>query len=223
MALKNIPISSDLLNILTPYSDWFFSQPDRDVLREYPIRTFNFSCETATGEDYLQHIMGKNFDHEGFPETALCCDLSLGRNEVPSHHMKEQQKVNRELISYLGARNNAVHVYYPKGGWMGWHNNWNAQGYNILLSYNTVERGGYFRYRDPLTRERVTLYDPEKQWTAKVGYFGPKEKMDTVVYHCAGAPLGDRLTIAYVIPDKEIWKMMIEDISGQDAEDFGIN
>lgn len=220
MALKNIPISSELLKILTPYSDWFFSQTDRDVLREDPPRVNKFSLEEASGENYLQHIMGKGFDHEGFPETALCCDLSQGRNNVPSHHIEEQQQVNRELISFLGARNNAVHVYYPQGGWMGWHNNWNAAGYNILLSYNMVERGGFFRYRDPITRERITLYDPEKQWTAKVGYFGPKEKPDTVVYHCAAAPLGDRLTIAYVIPDEDLWKMMVEDISGEDFNDL---
>lgn len=220
MILKTIPICQELLDIITPYSDWFFEQEDRHDMREKPNREFDFDLRKATEEDYLQHIMNKGRDHEGFPETALCCDLSQGMNFVPSRHIEMQQKTNKEVISFLGARNTAVWVYYPSSGFMGWHTNWNAPGYNILLSYNTQDRGGFFRYRDPVTRERITLYDEVAGWNAKVGYFGSGRERDDIIYHCAGATTGERLTFAFIIPDKDMWKSMIEDISGEEFNDL---
>ena len=104
---------------------------------------------------------------------------------------------------------------YPENGFMGWHTNWNASGYNILLSYNTEEGGGFFRYLDPITKEMVTLWDP-KGWSVKVGYFGRRSEPDKVFYHCAGSR-SKRLTLGYVIPHEDLWKSMVEDITGEDT------
>ena len=117
----------------------------------------------------------------------------------------------------MGARNEAVHVYYPKNGFMGWHNNWNAHGYNILLSY-TKNGGGFFKYRDPITHEVVEMLDTPG-WTSKVGYYGRGREPDKVYYHCAGT-YEPRLTFGFVIPNIDIWRSMIEDISGEDASHF---
>lgn len=207
-------ISDELKEIVTPYTEWFFSQEDHKDLRE-PDRVNGHTMETATSLEYMNHIVGKDGNHIGYPEVAYCCDIGTSP-DVPKHHRERQQKLNRELISILGARNNAVHVYYPEGGFMGWHTNWNASGYNILLTYNTEENSGYFRYRDPITKEPVTLWDP-KGWSVKVGYFGRRSETDKVWYHCAGSK-SKRLTLGYVIPDESMWKMMVEDITGQDLD-----
>lgn len=209
-------ISDELLEIVQPYTDWFFAQTDLDQLKEYP-RVHGHTFDSATSEDYLNHIVKKDGDHVGFPEVALCCDIGQEPG-IPSRHREKQQLLNRELISFLGAKNNAVHVYYPEGGFMGWHTNWNASGYNILLTYNTEEKGGYFRYRDPITKEMVTLWDP-KGWSVKVGYFGRRSETDKVWYHSAGSN-SKRITLGYVIPDEDLWRMMVEDITGQDFEDL---
>ena len=53
-----------------------------------------------------------------------------------------------------------------------------------------------------------TMNDPAG-WNAKVGYYGGK---DDPYWHCAGST-SPRQTIGFVIPDKDMWEMMIEDIS----------
>lgn len=209
-------ISEDLLAILNPYTDWFFSQEDLATLRE-PDRTHGKTFETATSEEYLQEIITKDGEHVGFPECGYCCDISMV-HEVPTTHKEKQRALNEELIRFLGARNNAVHVYYPENGFMGWHTNWNASGYNILLTYSTEENSGYFRYLDPVTKEVITLWDP-KGWSCKVGYFGRRSETDKVIYHSAGSS-AKRLTLGYVIPHEDMWRSMIEDISGEDADHF---
>ena len=210
-------ISEELLEILNPYVDWFFAQEDHDRLRE-PDRTGGYTVDTATSEEYLREIVAKDGQHSGFPEVAHCCDISQAIDYAPKIHREKQQELNQKLISFLGARNVAVHTYYPPSGYMGWHNNWNAAGYNILLTYNTEENGGFFRYLDPITKEVVTLLDP-KGWSCKVGYFGRGREPDKVVYHCCGNS-AKRLTLGYVVPHLEIWRSMIEDISGEDASDY---
>ena len=209
-------ISKDLLEILEPYREWFFAQEDHHLLRE-PDRTNGKTFESATSEEYLRQIVEKDGEHSGFPECAKCCDISMV-HEVPTTHKEKQRVLNEELIRFLGARNNAVHVYYPEEGFMGWHTNWNAHGYNILLTYNTEEAGGYFRYLDPVTKEVVTLWDP-KGWSCKVGYFGRRSETDKVIYHSCGSHT-KRLTFGYVIPHLEMWRSMIEDISGEDFIDL---
>lgn len=209
-------ISEDLLAILEPYREWFFSQPDLDNLRE-PDRVHGKTFETGTSEEYMREIIAKDGDHAGFPECAYCCDISMVPS-VPAHHKEKQRALNEQLIRFLGARNNAVHVYYPENGFMGWHTNWNAHGYNILLTYNTEENAGYFRYLDPVTKEVVTAWDP-KGWSCKVGYFGRRSETNKVIYHSAGSS-SKRLTLGYVIPHEDMWRSMIEDISGEDADHF---
>jgi hypothetical protein len=100
---------------------------------------------------------------------------------------------------------------------MGWHNNWNASGYNILLSYSKTGNG-FFRYLDPITKEIVTMED-KPGWTCKVGYYGRGREPDKVYYHCAGS-YEPRITLGFVVPHLEIWRSMIEDISEEDATSF---
>lgn len=215
-------ISKELIDLLTPYTEWFFQQEDHDQLLprgdSLKNRMGGKDHISANSEEYLAEIVGKDGQHIGFPEVAYCCDISNSIGHAPQIHIDKQQELNSKLIAYLGARNVAVHTYYPPNGFMGWHTNWNAHGYNILLTYNTEENGGFFRYRDPITKEIVTLMDP-KGWSCKVGYFGRGREMDKVIYHCC-SNTAKRLTLGYVVPHLEIWRSMIEDITGEDASHF---
>ena len=51
-------------------------------------------------------------------------------------------------------------------------------------------------------------------WTAKVGYFGYND--DDIFWHSARTYDEFRLTCSFVIPHKEMWEMMIEDIECND-------
>ena len=205
--------SDELLEILTPYSDWFFKQ-DLEWLnklsKENPKNTD--TMDNALSSHYLQAILDLDGRHEGYPEISMSYDFNQGG--LPGEFQEKYQDLSKELCTWLGARNEAVHVYYPINGFMSWHNNWNAPGYNILLSY-TKNGGGFFKYRDPKTHEVIEMLDTPG-WSCKVGYYGRGREPDKVYYHTAGTH-EPRLTLGFVIPNLDMWRDMIEDISGKDA------
>ena len=129
---------------------------------------------------------------------------------MPNEYVDTFQEYRHELVEYLGARNSAVAMWYPKNGYMSWHNNANASGYNILISYNKTG-DGWFRYQDPTTKEIVTLQD-RPGWAVKVGYFGSFGEPDKIFWHCPNTFNEDRLSFGFVLPHREMWEMMIEDI-----------
>ena len=163
--------------------------------------------EYACGMEYLLHMQGKKVD--GFPEKTVGVDLM--RFTPPHQSLAEALIIlDHELLSWSGSRNNAVKMLYPKGGYMGWHHNANAPGYNILLSWS--DKGtGFFRYQDPITKEVITMQDAPG-WTCKVGYYGPWHEPDKIYWHCACAPEEERLTLGYIIPHEGMWTSMCDDI-----------
>lgn len=163
--------------------------------------------ESACGEEYLHFMQNKKVD--GFPEITYGCDL--GQWKPPQPELREAlKKLDTDLLAWSGSRNNAVKMLYPKGGYMGWHHNANAAGYNILLSWSK-EGTGYFRYQDPITKEIVTMPDTPG-WTCKVGYYGKFTEPDRIYWHCANAAQEERFTLGYIIPHLGMWEDMCEDI-----------
>jgi hypothetical protein len=215
--MKWVNISDELIDILQPYTDWFFSQDLTELEKHIDgKRAGDETIDTACEKEYLDMIVAKDGAHGGYPEHTKSIDILMDER-TPREHREKCQELNRELCAYLGARNQAVQVYYPKDGFMGWHNNWNASGYNILLSYSPTGNG-FFKYLDPKTKELVTMKD-KAGWACKVGYYGRGREPDKVYYHCAGS-YEDRLTLGFVIPHLELWRNMIEDISGEDATSY---
>jgi hypothetical protein len=132
------------------------------------------------------------------------------KKPLPGEKIAELKKLDTELLAWSGCRNNAVKMLYPKGGYMGWHHNANAAGYNILLSWS--EKGlGFFRYQDPITKEIVTMQDTPG-WTCKVGYYGRFDEPNRTYWHCASAEHEERFTLGYIIPHEGMWNDMTEDI-----------
>lgn len=174
---------------------------------KFPYTAGGITPEYACGEEYLQHMQGKQVD--GFPEKT--CGIDLLKYATPHQSIRDALKtLDDELLAWSGSRNNAVKMLYPKGGYMGWHHNANAPGYNILLSWS--EKGtGYFRYQDPITREIVTVNDTPG-WTCKVGYYGSWTEKDKIIWHCANAEHEERFTLGYIIPHQGMWEDMYEDI-----------
>ena len=163
--------------------------------------------EYACGNEYLTHMQSKKVD--GFPEKTYGVDLM--KFTTPFQSVRDALKtLDTELLAWSGSRNNAVKMLYPKGGYMGWHHNANAAGYNILLSWS--EKGmGFFRYQDPITKEIITMQDTPG-WTCKVGYYGSWTEPDKIYWHCASAEHEERFTLGYIIPHEGMWQDMTEDI-----------
>ena len=191
--------NKDLINLLNDYSNWF-EGVNKSLIKVRGERDEN---EYYTSEKYLKKIDKKN--HEGFPEKTHGIDLVFC-DSTDNEIRKRIRKIDLDFNSILGSKHCAVKMYYPAGGYMGWHNNHNASGYNILFSY-TKNGNGFFRYK---TDKTYTMHD-KPGWTAKVGYYGNNKEPDKLFWHCARA-YEDRLTLGFVIPDRSFWEMMIEDI-----------
>lgn len=203
--MKQIELNNlDLKQILSTFLEDLLKFPRNTIRYEKPSKeefTFDYVC----GEQYLLHMQGKTVT--GYPEQTFGSDLM--QNNI-NGLQKSLQKLDNDLLAWSGSRNNAVKMIYPKGGFMGWHNNANAPGYNILLTWS--ENGtGFFRYQDPITKEIITMND-SPGWTCKIGYYGKFSEPDKIYWHCAAAPHEERFTLGYIIPHQGMWENMAEDI-----------
>ena len=196
-------INPELLDILDDWMD-FFNDHNKEPLpmdeRRFGDRDMNYYCS----EEYLREVQSKGDDHKGPPEYAKVCDFHL-THKVPKEIRQKSLEVCRDLSAWLCAKFNAVHVYNPAGGFMSWHNNWDCPGYNILMSHS--DGVGFFKHVED--GEVVTINDPVG-WNVKIGYYGGKD--EDPYWHTAGSR-GPRQTFGFVIPDKDLWESMVEDIS----------
>ena len=198
-------INPELQEILDWWKDWIFSVDVEG--NAYTSRQGPHDCDYGTSVEYLKEL--QKAPHIGFPECSKGVSLGTEPKRYPKEWDETIKECDKKLIGFLGAKYGAVKMYYPKDGFLGWHNNANAPGYNIIMSY-TENGGGYFEYEHPISKEIVRLQDPGG-WTIKVGYFGGHDEPDQVFWHAAKTDEA-RLTLAYVIPDAWMWEEMIADI-----------
>lgn len=199
-----------VLDTLYGFSDWFFGQFDYAALdNQQFVQDDAPYGETAT-DQYLEQIDSNH--HVGFPPA------------IRGHELTEysgKQKFNQELVDRvddvvyglekeLAVKRNALAVYYPPGGYIGWHTNWNAPGYNVLFSYS-LTGDGEFKYYDIEESKIIHMPDKKGVWTAKVGYYGSVDEPEKVCWHAATTN-SPRLTFAYLLPDGPMWEMMVDDL-----------
>jgi hypothetical protein len=204
--MKRIEINNkEINNLLNDFSTWF-EKIDKSKINLIGEPDKN---EYYTGEEYFNSI--DQDDHDGYPQVTYGTDIGIAGSTT--NDMREKiRNIDGDFNSILGSKHCAVKMYYPNGGFMGWHNNHNAHGYNILFSY-TKNGNGFFRFKETDVPTTITIQD-SPGWTAKVGYYGSNSEPDKLFWHCARA-YEDRLTLGFVIPDKEFWEMMIEDIESK--------
>lgn len=187
-----------------------------EVYNSWKLNAAKEDAERWVNREYLDYVMGLGKKHDGFPASSK----SYNMGNDPASKVKNQkhydrvQSIKRELITELGVRYNALFSIYPPGGYISWHNNQNAPGYNVLLTWS--ENGdGYWEHLDPIKNEVVRI-DDVPGWQCKYGYYGSYiEGMDKVLYHAAATNCW-RMTIAFVFNAEEGGKymseMMVEDL-----------
>jgi hypothetical protein len=206
-------LNSDLLEILTEFSDWFFTRNNDHLERviKSPSRPWAIKEKgmEATGEAYLQQAL-KEPEKYGYPRYSWGLEMKRDHNYYDDNDLKDRVAItDNKLMDFFGARNNALQMYYPSGGYIGWHNNANAAGYNIVLSCNP-QGDGEFEHWDHVNN-KLNVFHDEPGWNCKVGYFGPFKEPENVFWHCARTR-SPRVTMSYVIYDKNVWEDMVEDI-----------
>lgn len=193
-------------------------QEGEDIVRArefemFPVCGKGQEMDNWVSREYLDHILDLGVDHDGFPKNSLSWNLAKLK---PAHAGKKYnqeafdriEKFKNDLTAELGVRYNALFAVYPPGGFISWHNNQNAPGYNVLLTWS--ETGdGYWEHLDPVTKEIIRI-DDIPGWQCKYGYYGSYgEGMEHVLYHAAATHCW-RMTIAFVFNSDETGRMMSE-------------
>ena len=213
--MRTVPIrNKDLIDILDRFLP-LFHMPDFETARM--DRDYS-DIEQYLDEDYRKYIMSQGRQHDGFPSKMVGLELapkdewSLGPYYCDV--IERAETLKGELQGWTGTRQNALSALYPAGGYISWHNNANAPGYNVLFTWSS-EGDGQFEYIDPITKEHIVVPDV-KGWQCKVGYYGTYDENDKLLYHAARTNCL-RATIAFMFnPDetgKQMSEMLIEDIS----------
>lgn len=183
-------LPKQLSDQLYDFSDWFFSQSLQDTITPKPK---NLDTQYAVSNEYLE-LMKARPDNVGYPEECYGADFKDVGVYDTNIYLNRVQQLDKALMSFTGSRSNALKMYYPPGGYIGWHNNANAPGYNILFTYSETGEGD-FRYIHPQTGELVIMPD-KKGWSCKVGYYDVVE--GAPLWHAAHTNC-NRLNWAYII------------------------
>ena len=174
--------------------------PHRELMTELsanegnvPIGDGEYYCQ----KEHLFNMMSNPDSHIGFPEHAYGFQVAHGARSHPEIFEPLKMHTKNELVRIFGANNNSLTSYYPPYGYVGWHTNWNAFGYQLILTWS--ESGdGYFSYYDNETESIVTHHDREG-WQARWYRFGRKDEPQHHCWHAAWTK-SPRFTLAFKFP-----------------------
>lgn len=139
-------------------------------------RTYSPKDALNNPEKYLQrNYLIKHLndpDHIGHPVEYYSAPVSEMIKQDESLHAIN--KFTRgDFVTMMGANSDAVFLYYPPGGFVGWHTNQNNSGHQFIFSWS--EKGdGYFQYYDKKNDEIIKLPD-KAGWQCRHYHFGKEE------------------------------------------------
>ena len=225
-------INNEFLEHLNVFKDWVFNEKIQSYIQEKFTWPKNIYQEEKRPEYASSLEMLASIDtssHSGFPPDMYGLDFNYSNVKQSAEiahqdFFEEIRKMNRDIDGrfqlLLGAYHPALKAYYPAGGYIAWHTNWNAPGYNIIFSYSKNGQG-HWRHIDPSgssslepKAENMVHIDDVPGWHCKAGYFGSKEQEDQIIWHAAHTK-EERLTLSYVFKDEVIWRDLIEDIEDE--------
>jgi hypothetical protein len=187
--------NAELLEILEGFSQEMLSKPSYNDEKYW---TFHEWQDIGKGEyycsrDYLDDCLSRE-GLIGPPDRYFAQPISKMVREDKEMWEGFMQRVKYDFAAELGAHTSALLSYYPPGGFVGWHTNYDANAYQVLFTWS--ETGdGYFRYYDKQKDEIVTIQDVPG-WQCRHFYFGAEQEEDLHCWHSAYAGC-QRITLAY--------------------------
>lgn len=217
--MKSIKLKNDRLKtILSSTTEYFYSDSVRELSKKCKERKDNLIKEChPTSDEYLYAAFKHPIKQYGFPRALLGAGAGDMLNISPKDdNLLAISKITARLKRYLGTQREALSMYYPEDGYIGWHHNGNAPGYNILVSYS-IDGDGGFSFWDYETKSIKTIKD-NVGWNVKVGYYPNERKEPERVYWHMAKTKNPRVSIAWVIDQKDMWKNMIDEITEGDYD-----
>lgn len=209
-----------MLKILSGITETVFEENNLKRLSEEASkirRTDKLIQEFDPWEDsYFRRALMLPIKDFGYPRSTF----GVGTLSIASHHSNFFHNIiGKKLMrlqTTIGAPQNALCMLYPKSGYIGWHHNGNAPGYNVLFSYSQDGKG-YFKYYDKDKDEVVYMYD-KPGWNVKCGYYPSEVQEPKRIYWHSAYTENERLSIAFVINNRDMWINMIEYITDNDFD-----
>lgn len=212
--MRPIPLKSKRLQtLLSNITSEFFKPESVNLIKRAQEKTDELQPGVdSCSDEYLYAALKMNVREYGYPRAALGLGMDSTNNVLDWDTFATARRQVKRVGDYLGTPVNALTMIYPDNGYIGWHHNGNAPGYNILMSYSQ-DGDGYFSWYEPKTGEIKKIQDTPGQWTVKVGYY-PNEKTETerVYWHCA-ATKKQRISVAFILNHRDMWVNMIDAIS----------
>ena len=223
--IKNLNV--EFLNAMDKYRAWVFSPHVQAHIAKIlePQREKILLGESKCSSNFLMNL--DHAQHDGLPGDFVGINLN---SQILKRHIGQfdgtfieearlkSDELDDELCHLLGAKVCALKMFYPPGGYIQWHTNWDSPGYNAIFTFS--EKGeGYWRHVEPAGAtevspqlEKLVHIDDPPGWHCKAGYFGKKQEPDRVVWHSAYTR-EPRLTLSYLIYEKSLWENLVEELA----------
>ena len=163
-----------------------------------------------TSETRLTQILDVGEDIHGIAtDRSISNVISFGGKKVTdtvnSNRIREDRRRVDELMENLLksifssktplAISTSGHFWYPAGSYMGWHTNSRVPGWRVYINYAEEPGKSFFRYRDPQTKEIVTLND--KVWNLRIFRITTEQPVWHTVYSDT-----NRFSFGYMVHQK---------------------
>jgi hypothetical protein len=187
--------NKEFLEVLNSFSDEMLSKPsyNNEKFWTYRDKEDIHKGEYYCSREYLDECLSRD-ELVGPPDRYFAQPIAKMVREEPEHWGEFMEKVKYDFAQEIGAHTSALLSYYPPGGFVGWHTNYDANAYQILFTWS--ETGdGYFEYYDKKKDEIVRIQDVPG-WQCRHYYFGAEDEPDLHCWHAAYAGC-QRITLAY--------------------------
>lgn len=221
--LKNKEFLGLLDQVETVFKDIIKNTDFRPTIANDPSCQDNLERrDRFLSEEYAQELMDMGIRHSGKADTGLLFPMTVNEmiteSPIGLDYRIKMNDLNQELLLYLGAHNDGLFTIYPPNGFIGWHNNADAGGYNMIITWS--EKGeGYFVYKDDDGNSQY-IYD-KPGWQAKMAFFAPYfHETEKPMYHAAATDCW-RVTLAYRFADAnfqgsaELWEQVQADLESE--------
>jgi len=188
--------NKELLEYLDNFIETFFAIPGYDS-PEFNLmdgKDPKINGELYCSDEYLFKHIALGDKHKGFPEEHYSSPLMVMVEKNPELYEDLAKSIRTEFTKILGCHSVALSNYYPPGGFVGWHTNWNANAYQVLFTWSRTG-DGYFRYYD-MNKKKIITEKDKPGWQCRYYYFGREDEPEHHCWHAAYAGC-DRFTLAY--------------------------
>src|SRR6056300_300885 len=118
--------------------------------------------EYYCSEEYLRECL--EGDLIGAPDRHFAQPIAKMVRVNPQKWGDYMQRVKYDFASEIGAHTSALLSYYPPGGFVCWHTNYDASAYQVLFTWS--DGNGYFRYYDK-EQDKVVHIPDVKGWQCR--------------------------------------------------------